>query len=215
MVEPDEKCISVVHYFSGGAPLNIQRDRYYWKKKKEATHFLPKMEVNYGSSFGGGTGSKTDLGMPAGKKPLWKSTISFWFTVGFSHTQVEAAQAFLPLLKQALEVRCHMWEIIHRLWRDISHVSSSKSRFFFRFWESCYSHWFTPWMQSSNVMFNCFEMQNSNCCISSQGFSSGLRNLILRVINTLVLKVAPILLYFCAVPYFGQTFQPFRKIKLF
>ena len=139
MVEPDEKCISVVHYFSGGAPLNIQRDRYYWKKKKEATHFLPKMEVNYGSSFGGGTGSKTDLGMPAGKKPLWKSTISFWFTVGFSHTQVEAAQAFLPLLKQALEVRCHMWEIIHRLWRDISHASSSKSRFFFRFWEELFA----------------------------------------------------------------------------
>ena len=176
------------------------------------THFLPKMEVNYGSSFGGGTGSKTDLGMPAGKKPLWKSTISFWFTVGFSHTQVEF-KAFLPRLKQALEVRCHMchmWEIIHR---GISHASSSKSRFFFRFWESCYSHWFTPWMQSSNVMFNCFEMQNSNCCISSQGFSSGLRNLILRVINTLVLKVAPILLYFCAVPYFGQTFQRFRKIN--
>ena len=116
-------------------PLLLEKE----EEEVGTTHFLPKMEVNYGSSFGGGTGSKTDLGMPAGKKPLWKSTISFWFTVGFSHTQVEAAQAFLPLLKQALEVRCHMWEIIHRLWRDISHVSSSKSRFFFRFWEELFA----------------------------------------------------------------------------
>ena len=67
-------------------PLNIPtllvtlRPPLLLEKEEEevgATHFLQKMEVNYGSSFGGGTGSKTDLGMPAGKKPLWKSTISF------------------------------------------------------------------------------------------------------------------------------------------
>jgi len=65
-------------------PLLLEKE----EEEVGATHFLQKMEVNYGSSFGGGTGSKTDLGMPAGataallvllvgKKPLWKSTISF------------------------------------------------------------------------------------------------------------------------------------------
>ena len=35
-----------------------------------------------------------------------------------------------------------------------------------------YSHWFTPWMQSSNVMFNCFEC-NARIALASSRISQG------------------------------------------
>ena len=145
-------------------------DRYYWKKKKKkwGRHiFCRKWRWIMAAALEEEPDQKPIWGCLLVKNHFGNPPSPFDLLWAFRTLKLRQFQAFLPLLKQAVEVRCHMchmWEIIHR---GISHASSSKSRFFFRFWESCYSHWFTPWMQSSNVMFNCFEMQNSNCCISS------------------------------------------------
>ena len=191
-------------------------DRYYWKKKKKkwGRHiFCRKWRWIMAAALEEEPDQKPIWGCLLVKNHFGNPPSPFDLLWAFRTLKFEAVSSLFTASKTSFRGK-----VSH-----VSHVRNHSSRHFSRFFFQikilllrrivCYSHWFTPWMQSSNVMFNCFEMQNSNCCISSQGFSSGLRNLILRVINTLVLKVAPILLYFCAVPYFGQTFQRFRKIN--
>ena len=115
-------------------------DRYYWKKKKKkwGRHiFCRKWRWIMAAALEEEPDQKPIWGCLLVKNHFGNPPSPFDLLWAFRTLKLRQFQAFLPLLKQALEVRCHMchmWEIIHR---DISHASSSKSRFFF--WEELFA----------------------------------------------------------------------------